>query len=123
MTKILIVDDSDMMQFMLSGRLKRRGFEVVVAGDGEAGVAAALAESPDVILMDMTLPGISGCEATKQIKATEATREIPVIILTGNASDKDHAECRAAGCDDLDTKPVDFNRLLEKIKAVVPGES
>jgi two-component system, cell cycle response regulator DivK len=119
MSKILLVEDNEMNRDMLSRRLQRRGFEVVVALDGEQGVAAARSESPALILMDMSLPGIDGWEATRQLKADAATRATPVIALTAHAMAGDREKCLAAGCDDFDTKPVDFERLLAKIQALL----
>ena len=121
MPKILLVEDNEMNRDMLSRRLQRRGHEVVVAVDGEQGVAMARAESPALVLMDMSLPGIDGWEATRQLKADAATRGMPVIALTAHAMAGDREKCLAAGCDDFDTKPVDFERLLGKIQALLPG--
>jgi CheY-like chemotaxis protein len=105
---------------MLSRRLVRRGFEVVIATDGLQGVDMAGACAPDVILMDMSLPGIDGWEATRRIKASEATRRIPVIALTAHAMAGDREQALAAGCDDYDTKPIEFDRLLPKIRQFLP---
>jgi two-component system cell cycle response regulator DivK len=116
MPKILLVEDNEMNRDMLSRRLTRNGFEVVVAIDGAQAVAMAAAESPDLILMDMSLPVMDGLEATRQVKAAAATRSIPVIALTANALVEDRERALAAGCDDFDTKPVELPRLLEKIK-------
>jgi CheY-like chemotaxis protein len=116
MPKILLVEDNEMNRDMLSRRLARNGFEVVVAIDGAQAVAMAAAESPDLILMDMSLPVMDGLEATRQVKAAPATRSIPVIALTANALVEDRERALAAGCDDFDTKPVELPRLLEKIK-------
>ena len=116
MPKILLVEDNEMNRDMLSRRLTRNGFEVVVAIDGAQAVAMAAAESPDLILMDMSLPVMDGLEATRQVKAAPATRSIPVIALTANALVEDRERALAAGCDDFDTKPVELPRLLEKIK-------
>jgi CheY-like chemotaxis protein len=117
MTKILLVEDNEMNRDMLSRRLARRGYEVVIAVDGEQGVAMACSEAPSLILMDMSLPGLDGWEATRRIKAAPETRAIPVIALTAHAMSGDREKAVAAGCDDFDTKPVDLARLLEKIKA------
>jgi CheY-like chemotaxis protein len=117
MTKILLVEDNEMNRDMLSRRLARRGYEVVMAVDGEQGVAMARSEAPSLILMDMSLPGLDGWEATRRIKAAPETRAIPVIALTAHAMSGDREKAVAAGCDDFDTKPVDLARLLEKIKA------
>jgi CheY-like chemotaxis protein len=117
MTKILLVEDNEMNRDMLSRRLARRGYEVVIAVDGEQGVAMARSEAPSLILMDMSLPGLDGWEATRRIKAAPETRAIPVIALTAHAMSGDREKAVAAGCDDFDTKPVDLARLLEKIEA------
>jgi len=119
MPKILLVEDNEMNRDMLSRRLARRGYEVVVAVDGEAGVRMAHSESPAIILMDMSLPGLDGWDATRQIKADPATRAVPVIALTAHAMAGDREKSLAAGCDDFDTKPVDFERLLAKIQALL----
>jgi CheY-like chemotaxis protein len=119
MPKILLVEDNEMNRDMLSRRLARRGYEVVVAVDGEAGVRMAQSESPAIILMDMSLPGLDGWDATRQIKADPATRAVPVIALTAHAMAGDREKSLAAGCDDFDTKPVDFERLLAKIQALL----
>jgi CheY-like chemotaxis protein len=117
MAKILLVEDNEMNRDMLSRRLVRHGFEVALAMDGADGVAKARSFSPDLILMDMSLPVIDGWEATRQIKADEQTRSIPVIALTAHAMEGDREKALAAGCNDYDTKPVDLKRLLEKIDA------
>ena len=119
--KILYVEDNDDNIYMLENRLKRAGFTVVIARDGAAGVAMADAERPDLVLMDMGLPVIDGWEATRQIKSAPQTKHIPVIALTANAMTGDREKAMAAGCDDFDTKPIELPRLLEKIKALVPG--
>ncbi|HED18687.1 MAG TPA: response regulator [Gammaproteobacteria bacterium] len=115
MSKILLVEDNEMNRDMLSRRLERKGFEVVIAVDGQAGVDMAASTNPDIILMDLSLPVIDGWEATRRIKADTATRAIPVIALTAHAMTGDEQKAREAGCDDYDTKPVNFKRLLEKI--------
>ena len=115
MNKILLVEDNEMNRDMLSRRLERKGFEVVIAVDGKAGVDMASSTSPDLILMDLSLPVIDGWEATRQIKADAATQNIPVIALTAHAMSGDEQKAREAGCDDYDTKPVNLNRLLGKI--------
>jgi CheY-like chemotaxis protein len=120
MPKILLVEDNEMNRDMLCRRLNRRGFEVVAAEDGEKGVEMARSESPDVILMDMSLPVIDGWEATRRIKADDETREIPIIALTAHAMAGDKEKTLAAGCDDYDTKPIELSRLLEKISAILP---
>jgi two-component system, cell cycle response regulator DivK len=116
-TKILVVEDNEVNQRILVRRLERRGFEVVVAGDGAAGVAVAEAELPDLILMDMSLPVLDGWEATQRIKSLPGTRGIPVIALTAHAMVGDREQAIAAGCDDYDVKPIDIDRLLAKIGA------
>jgi two-component system cell cycle response regulator DivK len=115
MSKILLVEDNEMNRDMLSRRLERKGFEVIIAVDGQQGVDMAGSESPALILMDLSLPVIDGWEATRQIKADPATQNIPVIALTAHAMAGDEQKAREAGCDDYDTKPVDIKRLLEKI--------
>lgn len=115
MPKILLVEDNEMNRDMLSRRLARRGFEVVIAEDGAQGVAMASSSSPDLILMDMSLPVMDGWEATRQIKASASTARIPVIALTAHAMSGDREQALAAGCDDYDTKPIELDRLLAKI--------
>jgi len=115
MSKILLVEDNEMNRDMLSRRLERKGFEVVMAVDGQAGIDMASSASPDLILMDLSLPIIDGWEATRRIKADSATQNIPVIALTAHAMAGDEEKAREAGCDDYDTKPVNLNRLLKKI--------
>ena len=115
MPKILLVEDNEMNRDMLSRRLERKGFEVVIAVDGQAGVDMASSASPDIILMDLSLPVMDGWEATRRLKADSATQSIPVIALTAHAMSGDEVKAREAGCDDYDTKPVNLNRLLEKI--------
>ena len=117
MGKILLVEDNEMNRDMLSRRLQRRGFEVVIAVDGAEGVARTIADRPDLVLMDISLPVLDGWEATRQIKADDRIRTIPVIALTAHAADVDRDRALAAGCDDFDTKPVELERLLEKIGA------
>ena len=119
MTKILLVEDNEMNRDMLSRRLAKRGYEVVLALDGEEGVAKALSETPALILMDMSLPGIDGWEAARRIKATPQTNAIPVIALTAHALTSDRDQALGAGCDDFDTKPVEFTRLLAKIEGLL----
>jgi len=114
--KILYVEDNEDNIFMLKNRLTRAGHTVVVANDGAQGVAMALSERPDMILMDLSLPVVDGWEATRQIKAAPDTKHIPVITLTANAMAGDREKALAAGCDDYDTKPIDLPRLLAKIK-------
>ncbi|MBP0001197.1 MAG: response regulator [Cyanobacteria bacterium SID2] len=119
MAKILLVEDNEMNRDMLSRRLKRKGYTVVVATDGSQGVDMSVSEAPDLILMDMGLPVMDGWEATKTIKAQPETQTIPVIALTAHAIAGDREKCLAAGCDDYDTKPVEFPRLLSKIEALL----
>ncbi|UZR28283.1 response regulator [Methylococcus mesophilus] len=119
MAKILLVEDNEMNRDMLSRRLLRRGYELVIAVDGAEGVAVAQAELPDVVLMDMSLPVMDGWEATRKLKAEDATRGIPVIALTAHAMSGDRDKAIEAGCDDYDTKPVEFDRLLAKIEALL----
>jgi CheY-like chemotaxis protein len=114
--KILYVEDNEDNVFMLKNRLTRAGHTVVVATDGAQGVAMALSEQPDMILMDLSLPVLDGWQATRQIKATPDTKHIPVIALTADAMAGDREKALAAGCDDYDTKPVELPRLLGKIK-------
>jgi CheY-like chemotaxis protein len=116
MVKILLVEDNEMNRDMLSRRLAKRGFEVVMAVDGAEGVSMARSAAPDLILMDMSLPVMDGWTATRMLKADVATRGIPVIGLTAHAMAGDREKCLEAGCDEYDTKPVDFPRLLEKIQ-------
>lgn len=116
MVKILLVEDNEMNRNMLSRRLAKRGFEVVMAVDGAEGVSMARSVSPDLILMDMSLPVMDGWTATRELKADASTRGIPVIGLTAHAMAGDREKCLEAGCDEYDTKPVDFPRLLEKIQ-------
>jgi CheY-like chemotaxis protein len=119
MPRLLYVEDNEMNRDMLSRRLQRRGFEVLIAVDGEEGLAMAAAEKPDLILMDMSLPVIDGWEATRQLKALPETQKIPVIGLTAHAMSTDRDKCLEAGCDDYDTKPVELPRLLEKIQGLL----
>jgi two-component system cell cycle response regulator DivK len=122
MTKILYVEDNDDNVYMLRGRLTRAGFEVAVATDGEQGVAMAASEAPDLIVMDLRLPVLDGWEATRRLKGAPDTRPIPIIALSAHAMEGDRARAIAAGCDDYDTKPVDFPRLLEKIRTLLAKE-
>ena len=119
MVKILLVEDNEMNRDMLSRRLRRNGYEVVIAIDGQQGVDMAAAESPDLILMDMSLPVIDGWEAARRVRENEATRKIPVIALTAHAMAGDREKAIEAGCDDYDTKPVEITRLLGKITALI----
>ena len=119
MFKILLVEDNEMNRDMLSRRLTRRGFDVVCAEHGEGGFAMAASENPDLILMDMSLPVMDGWEATRRIKAAPETAAIPVIALTAHAMASDREKALMAGCDDYDTKPVELDRLLEKIERLI----
>jgi len=119
MAKILLVEDNEMNQDMLSRRLQRRGHEVLIAADGARGVEMALSEMPDLVLMDMSLPVVDGWEASRQIKSAEATKSIPIIALTAHAMAGDREKALDAGCDDYDTKPIELPRLLEKIEALL----
>ncbi|HEV8129933.1 MAG TPA: response regulator [Acidobacteriota bacterium] len=119
MPKILLVEDNEMNRDMLSRRLERRGYRVAIALDGEQGVAMAGSEAPDLVLMDMSLPVLDGWEAARRLKAVPETRAIPIIALTSHAMVGDREKAIEAGCDDYDTKPVEFQRLLEKIEAIL----
>jgi len=123
MPKILLVEDNEMNRDMLSRRLQRRGYDVVTAVDGESGLAMTRTETPALVLMDMSLPGVDGWEATRQLKADPATRAIPVIALTAHAMAGDREKALAAGCDDFDIKPIDLDRLLGKIEALLGGKA
>ena len=116
MSKILIVDDNEMNRDMLSRRLMRKGFEVVMAEDGQKGVEMSSSENPDLILMDLSLPVMDGWQATSAIKSNELTKEIPIIVLTAHAMAGDREKALAAGADEYDTKPIEFKRLLGKMK-------
>jgi CheY-like chemotaxis protein len=115
MPRVLLVEDNEMNRDMLSRRLIRRGFEVSLATDGQQGVEMAVRETPDIILMDMSLPVLDGWAATRQIKSDKATHNIPLIALTAHAMAGDRDRAMQAGCDDYDTKPIEFGRLMEKI--------
>lgn len=119
MTKVLLVEDNEMNRDMLSRRLKRKGYEVIIAIDGGLGVSMTASEKPDIVLMDMSLPVIDGWTATQQLKANPDTKSIPIIALTAHAMAGDKEKALAAGCDDYDTKPIEFQRLLGKIEALV----
>ena len=119
MAKILLVEDNELNRDMLSRRLERKGFEVVMAADGQQGIDLAMSEDPDLILMDMDLPIVDGWEATRRVKAGESTRGILVIALTAHVMVGDRDKAIAAGCDDYDTKPIDFPRLLGKIETLL----
>ena len=120
--KILLVEDDEMNRDMLSRRLVKRGYDVVIATDGAMGVEMAGTEKPDIILMDMSLPVMDGWDATRTLKAADATKRIPVIALTAHAMSGDEDKARAAGCDEFDTKPVELARLLGKIEALLGAQ-
>lgn len=119
MPRILLVEDNEMNRDMLSRRLRKKGHEVLIAADGEAGVRMAASTRPDLILMDMSLPAVDGWEATRRIKGLPETESIPIIALTAHAMAGDRDKAIEAGCDDYDSKPVDFERLLGKIQALL----
>ena len=119
MAKILLVEDNEMNRDMLSRRLARSGYEVVLAVQGEEGVALARSAAPDMILMDMSLPVLDGWEATRRLKGDPETRDIPVIALTAHAMSGDREKAQEAGCDDFDAKPVEYTRLLSKIQGLL----
>lgn len=121
MPKILIVEDNEMNRDMLSRRLTRKGFEVIMAENGQIGVDMSVSETPDLILMDMSLPIMDGWAATQKIKSNPDTASIPVIALTAHAMASDREKALAAGCDDYDTKPIELDRLLGKISQFIPG--
>ena len=122
MARILLVEDNEMNRDMLSRRLQRKGHSVLIAVDGEQGLATAYSEMPDLILMDISLPFIDGYEVTRRLKANPRTKQIPVIALTSHALLTDRDKALKAGCNDYDTKPVDFTRLTEKIEALLVKE-
>jgi two-component system cell cycle response regulator DivK len=119
MPKILLVEDNEMNRDMLTRRLQRRGYQIVSAGDGEQGLSLARAAAPDLILMDITLPGMDGWEVARLLKADQSTRHIPIIALTARVLLTDQAKAFEVGCDDYDTKPIDFGRLTEKIGSLL----
>jgi two-component system cell cycle response regulator DivK len=123
MTTILIVEDNEMNRDMLSRRLERKGYQILIAVDGQMGVDVAREKVPDLVLMDMSLPVVDGWEATRRMKADPLLRQIPVIALTAHAMANDRAKALAAGCDDYDTKPIELPRLLDKIESLLqaPG--
>ena len=126
MQKLLLVEDNEMNRDMLSRRLERRGYQIVCAVDGEQAITLAKSEAPALILMDMSLPVLDGWEATRRLKADDATKAIPIIALTAHAMESDAARARECGCDDFDTKPVELPRLLQKIEQLLgsrPGSS
>jgi CheY-like chemotaxis protein len=120
MSKILLVEDNEMNRDMLSRRLERRGYQVLIAVNGAEGVKMAISATPDLILMDMSLPVMDGWEATQSIKADPQTQSIPIIALTAHAMSGDREKALQAGCDDYDTKPIELSRLLSKIQAFLP---
>ncbi len=117
--KILVVEDDELNRDMLTRRLKRRGFEVVAAADGEEAIERVRSEAPAVVLMDMSLPKIDGWEAARRLKSDQATSDVPIIALTAHAMQGDRERALEAGCDEYDTKPIDFPRLLGKIDALL----
>ena len=119
MARILLIEDNEMNRDMLSRRLERKGYEVLIAVDGEEGVNMAEAEHPELILMDISLPAMDGWEATRQIKTSSKTQDIPIIALTAHAMPGDRERCFKAGCDGYDTKPIDMMRLLEMIEKLL----
>ena len=121
MAKLLYVEDNETNRDMLSRRLSRRGYEVLLAVDGEDGIEVARAQTPDLILMDMSLPVLDGWEATRRLKAEPETSSIPIIALTAHAMAGDEAKAKEAGCDDYETKPIDIQRLLGKKEALIPA--
>jgi CheY-like chemotaxis protein len=123
MPKILLVEDNELNRDMLSRRLVRRGYEITIAVDGRQALERAVADAPELILMDLSLPEIDGWEATRRLKADIATRSIPVIALTAHAMAGDREKALDAGCDDFDTKPVELPRLIEKIEALLRDAS
>ena len=123
MPKILIVEDNEENRDSMSRRLQRRGFEVLMAGDGNAGVAMAQSEKPDLVLMDMNMPELDGWEATRQIKAAAETQDLPVIALTAHAMSGDRDRAIAVGCADYHTKPVDFPKLIAQIEAILQNRA
>ena len=122
MSKILLVEDNEMNSDMLSRRLQRKGHAVLIAMDGAQGIKLAQSENPDLILMDMSLPVLDGWEATQQLKASPETSGIPIIALTAHAMAGDREKCIEVGCDDYETKPVDFSRLLGKIQVLLENK-
>jgi CheY-like chemotaxis protein len=122
MSKILLVEDNELNRDMLSRRLERKGYQVIIAVDGKQGITMARSEAPDLILMDMSLPELDGWEATRQLRAMPETRSIPVIALTAHALSSDREKALGAGCNDYDTKPVELPRLLGKIEALLKKE-
>lgn len=122
MTNVLVVEDNEMNRDMLCRRLERKGYDVLVAADGIEGIELARSQGPDIIIMDLSLPRVDGWEACRRLKADPTTSEIPIIALTAHAMSTDREKALEAGCDDFDTKPVDFTRLLEKIEQACAGQ-
>lgn len=122
MTMILIVEDNEMNRDMLSRRLQRKGYEILIAIDGQIGIDIARANAPDLILMDMSLPIVDGWEAARRLKADDALKHIPIIALTAHAMANDREKAIEAGCDDYDTKPIELPRLLAKIEMLLPRD-
>lgn len=122
MPRILVVEDNEMNRDMLTRRLKRKGYDILSAEDGQEGIELAGAHSPDLILMDLSLPVVDGWEATRRLKSAPATQSIPIIALTAHAMSGDREKAMDAGCDDYDTKPVEMPRLLEKIETLLARE-
>ncbi|MGH6662962.1 MAG: response regulator [Rhodospirillales bacterium] len=120
MAKVLVIEDNEMNRDMLARRLRRRGFDLVLAADGETGISTATREAPDLILMDLSLPGIDGWETARRLKSAAETAAIPIIALTAHAMTGDREKALAAGCDDYDTKPVELSRLLDKMQKLLP---
>lgn len=123
MRRILLVEDNEMNRDMLSRRLRRRGYEVIIAVDGQQGVTMARSSSPDIVLMDMSLPVMDGWQATQTLKASPGTKEIPVIALTAHAMSTDREKAMEAGCDDYDTKPIELTRLIAKMESLMARTS
>lgn len=121
--RILLIEDNELNRDMLSRRLEKKGFDILVACDARHGMEIARTQSPDLILMDMRLPDIDGWAATRQLKSDDATRRIPVVALTAHAMERDRKSALEAGCDDFDTKPVEMERLLEKIHALLSRQA
>jgi len=119
MARILLVEDNEMNRDMLSRRLERKGYQVVIAVDGQQAINLAASEKPDLILMDMSLPVVDGWEATRRLKADAQTKQIPIIALTAHAMPEDERKAREAGCNDYDTKPIELPRLMGKIEALL----
>ena len=120
MAKVLVIEDNEMNRDMLARRLRRRGFDLVLAADGETGISTATREGPDLILMDLGLPGIDGWETARRLKSAAETAAIPIIALTAHAMTGDREKALAAGCDAYDTKPVELSRLLDKMQKLLP---